>query len=201
VSRKRTAAKADKKARRPGGLRAEIKRLQEELILAKVKISEMEERADIDPLLDIFNRRGFERELKRTLAYIDRYGTEAALVYIDLDGFKAVNDRHGHAAGDAVLRAVAGRLANNVRASDVVARLGGDEFAVVLWNAGETQATIKARELERLVEHSSVTYRAARLKVGASAGVVLLRPHLDSAQVLDAADRAMYVRKKERKAR
>ena len=168
--------------------------------MAKVKISELEERADIDPLLDIFNRRGFERELKRTLAYIDRYGTEAALVYIDLDGFKAVNDRHGHAAGDAVLRAVAGRLANNVRASDVVARLGGDEFAVVLWNAGETQATIKARGLERLIEHS-FAYRSARLKVGASAGVVALRPHLDSAQVLDAADRAMYARKKERKAR
>ena len=115
----------------------------------------MEERADIDPLLDIFNRRGFDRELKRTLAYIDRYGTEAALVYIDLDGFKAVNDRHGHAAGDAVLRRWRGRLTNNVRASDVVARLGGDEFAVVLWNAGETQATTKARELERLIEHSS----------------------------------------------
>ena len=104
MSRKPTTAIPGGKAKRPGGLRAEIKRLQEELILAKAKISELEERADVDPLLDIFNRRGFERELKRTLAYIDRYGTEAALVYIDLDGFKAVNDRHGHAAGDAVLQ-------------------------------------------------------------------------------------------------
>jgi diguanylate cyclase (GGDEF)-like protein len=199
VSRKRTILKPGRKTTGLAALHAENKRLQEELIFAKAKISEMEERADVDPLLDIFNRRGFERELKRTLAYIDRYGTEAALVYIDLDGFKGVNDRHGHAAGDAVLRAVAGRLANNVRASDVVARLGGDEFAVVLWNAGEEQATIKARGLERLIEHSIVTYRSARLKVGASAGVVTLRPHLDSAQVLDAADRAMYVRKKERK--
>ncbi len=199
MSRKPTTAIPGGKAKRPGGLRAENKRLQEELILAKAKISELEERADVDPLLDIFNRRGFERELKRTLAYIDRYGTEAALVYIDLDGFKGVNDRHGHAAGDAVLRAVAGRLANNVRASDVVARLGGDEFAALMWNVGEAQATIKARELERLIEHSIVTYRSARLKVGASAGVVALRPHLDSAQVLDAADRAMYARKRERK--
>ena len=201
MSRKRVTSKPGRKAERPGGLRAEIKRLQEGLILAKAKISEMEARADVDPLLDIFNRRGFERELKRTLAYIDRYGTEAALVYIDLDGFKAVNDRHGHAAGDAVLKAVAGRLTNNVRASDVVARLGGDEFAVVLWNVGETQAMTKARGLERLIEHSTVTYRSARLKVGASAGIVALRPHLGSAQVLDAADRAMYARKKERKTR
>jgi diguanylate cyclase (GGDEF)-like protein len=201
VSRNRATAKPGRKRTAAAALRAENKRLQEELILAKAKISELEDRADVDPLLDIFNRRGFERELKRTLAYIDRYGTEAALVYIDLDGFKAVNDRHGHAAGDAVLRAVAGRLANNVRASDVVARLGGDEFAVVMWNVAEAQATTKARDLERLIEHSTVTYRAARLKVGASAGIVVLRPHLDSAQVLDAADRAMYARKKERKAR
>ena len=142
MSRKRAISKDGReRPSRPAGLRAEIERLREELILAKVKIAEMEERADVDPLLDIFNRRGFERELKRSLAYVDRYGTEAALVYIDLDGFKAVNDRHGHAAGDAVLKAVAGRLTNHVRASDVVARLGGDEFAVVMWNAGEAQAT------------------------------------------------------------
>ena len=61
-------------------------------------------RADIDPLTDMFNRRAFERELARSLAYVKRHGTSAALIYLDLDGFKAVNDRHGHAAGDAVLQ-------------------------------------------------------------------------------------------------
>ncbi|HSP49434.1 MAG TPA: GGDEF domain-containing protein [Pseudolabrys sp.] len=80
------------------------------------------------------NRCGFERELKRSLAYLQRYKGEVALLFIDLDGFKVVNDQYGHAAGDALLKAVARELIGHVRASDVVARLGGDEFGVLLWN-------------------------------------------------------------------
>lgn len=199
MSRDRADSPPDGAAPARVSLRTEIERLQEELIWAKCKISELEERADIDPLLDIFNRRGFERELKRSLAYVARYGTDAVLVYIDLDGFKAVNDRHGHSAGDAVLKAVARQLTEHVRASDVVARLGGDEFAVVMWNVGAGAAMVKARELEKLIEQASVPYGTERLSVGASAGIVPLRPELDPAQVLDAADRAMYARKKERR--
>jgi diguanylate cyclase (GGDEF)-like protein len=200
VSRKR-ASDLSAGGDAPGAsLRAELDRLREELVWAKGKISELEERTELDPLLDIFNRRGFERELKRTIAYLARYGGEAALVYLDLDGFKAVNDRHGHRAGDAVLKAVARELAAHVRASDVVARLGGDEFAVLLWNIGEAQAGAKARGLETIVEHVRVDYGPVQLSVGASAGVVTLKPGLDPTHVLDAADRAMYARKKERKA-
>ncbi len=81
-------------------LRTEITRLREKLIRAEWTIAELEERADVDPMLDVLNRRGFERELARALAFVKRYGTPAVLMYIDLDGFKAVNDRHGHAAGD-----------------------------------------------------------------------------------------------------
>jgi diguanylate cyclase (GGDEF)-like protein len=200
VSRYRAAALPDSETQRGDHLRAELDRLREELTWAKSRISELEERADVDPLLDIFNRRGFERELKRSIAYVVRYGTEAALIYIDLDGFKLVNDQHGHRAGDAVLKAVARKLAAHVRASDVVARLGGDEFAVVLWNAGIEVAAAKARELEMLIETARIPYGQERLSVGASAGIVPLRPELDAAQVLDAADRAMYARKKARKA-
>lgn len=184
----------------PDEMRAELDRLREELIWAKCKISELEERADVDPLLDIFNRRGFERELKRSIAYVARYGTDAALVYIDLDGFKAVNDTHGHRAGDAVLKAVARTLMSHVRASDVVARLGGDEFAVVLWNAGIDVAAAKARDLETLIEQTVIPYGRERLAVGASAGIVPLRPDQAAGQVLDAADKAMYARKSARKA-
>ena len=115
-------------------LLAEIERLKADLLRAERRIAELETHADIDPLLDILNRRGFERELKRSLAYMERYGTVAALVYIDLDGFKAVNDRHGHGTGDALLKRVAGELTGHVRSSDLVARLGGDEFAVLMWN-------------------------------------------------------------------
>ena len=180
-------------------LLAEIERLKSELIQAEQKVSELELRADVDPLLDILNRRGFERELKRSLAYLQRYQGEAALLFIDLDGFKAVNDQHGHAAGDALLKAVARELTGHVRASDVVARLGGDEFGVLLWNLGSPLAAAKARELEKLIETISVAHGAARLAVGASAGLVPLAVGATPEQMIDAADGAMYARKRERR--
>lgn len=180
-------------------LLAEIERLKSELIRAERKVSELELRADVDPLLDILNRRGFERELKRALAYLQRYQGEAALLFIDLDGFKAVNDQHGHAAGDALLKAVARELVGHVRASDVVARLGGDEFGVLLWNLGAPLAAAKARELEKLIKAVSVAHGAARLAVGGSAGLVPLAVGATPEQMIDAADQAMYARKKERR--
>jgi len=180
-------------------LLAEIERLKADLIQAEWKIAELEARADVDPLLDIFNRRGFERELARSIAYVKRYGTAAALLFIDLDGFKAINDRHGHAAGDALLKAVALELKAHVRASDVVARLGGDEFIVLMWHVGELLAAAKARELENIIARAAVTHGAAKLSVGASAGIVRLSGDATPAAVLDAADKAMYARKKERR--
>ena len=181
-------------------LLAEVARLKRELEEARARIADLELRADVDPLLDILNRRGFERELKRSLAYVKRYATPAALLYIDLDGFKTINDRHGHAAGDVLLKAVAGELTAHVRASDVVARLGGDEFGVLMWNAAEPQAVMRARDLETRIEALRLAHGPATLTVGASAGVMLLRGELDAAAVIDAADKAMYARKKERKA-
>ena len=180
-------------------LLAEIERLKSELSRAERKVSELELRADVDPLLDIFNRRGFDRELKRSLAYVKRYGAAAALVFIDLDGFKAVNDRHGHAAGDALLKAVVVGLKGHVRASDVVARLGGDEFAVLMWNLEATQATAKAHELENIISQIAVAYGPARLSVGASAGIVPLAGDAKPAAIMEAADQAMYARKKVRR--
>ena len=180
-------------------LRAEVERLKRELDEARARIAELEQRADVDPLLDILNRRGFERELKRSLAYVKRYGTPAALLYVDLDGFKAINDQHGHAAGDALLKAVAGELAAHVRASDVVARLGGDEFGVLMWNAGKPQAMMRARDLEMRIDELPVTHGSAQLSVGASVGVTLLSGDIDVAALIDAADKAMYARKKERR--
>jgi GGDEF domain-containing protein len=132
VARQANTARVARGAAANAGLLAEIERLERELLRAEGKIAELEARADVDPLLDILNRCGFERELNRSLSYIGRYGAAAALVYLDLDGFKAVNDRDGHAAGDALLKRVARALTAHVRASDVVGRLGGDEFAVLL---------------------------------------------------------------------
>lgn len=182
-------------------LMAEVERLRREIAVARARIGELEARADIDPLLDILNRRGFERELKRALAYVKRYGTQASLMFIDLDGFKTVNDRHGHSTGDALLKALSRQLLARVRASDIVGRLGGDEFGVVLWRVDEAQVSEKARELEALIGTVSVMHGQTQVQVGASVGTAPLLPAATPAAVIDAADRSMYVRKEERRHR
>jgi diguanylate cyclase (GGDEF)-like protein len=179
-------------------LAAEVARLTAELAASRERITELEARIDVDPLTETLNRRGFERELKRSLAYVKRYGVSAALIYLDFDGFKPVNDRHSHAAGDAVLKAVAAALMHHVRASDVVARIGGDEFAVLLWNASEANAMAKAAALEAAVFATPVRWGSSTLVVGASAGVASIGPLDTPAEVLARADAAMYARKRER---
>jgi len=190
LARRENTARLAGDAAPDAGPLAEIERLQRELARAGRKIADLEARADIDPLTDIRNRRGFERELKRSLAHIARYGGAAALAYLDLDGFKAVNDRQGHAAGDGLLKRVADALTAQVRASDVVGRLGGDEFAVLLWNVNDTQAQAKALQLEAVV---------AAAGAEASAGVAMLTRDQTPAQAIAAADAAMYARKREKK--
>ena len=180
-------------------LAAEVQRLAAELEASRARISELESRIDVDPLTEILNRRGFERELSRSLAYVKRYAANATLVYLDLDEFKPVNDRHGHAAGDAVLRVVAATLVREVRASDIVARIGGDEFVVLLWNVSEAEAIAKAAALEDAVYATPVRWGASTMVVGASAGVAFVGPLDAPAEVLARADAAMYTRKMRRR--
>lgn len=180
-------------------LAAEVARLEAQLELSRARIADLEAKIDVDPLTELLNRRGFERELKRSVAYVKRYGTSAALIYLDLDSFKPVNDRHGHAAGDAVLRAVAAALGGEVRASDVVARLGGDEFVVLLWNVSGPDAAAKAAALEQAIYATPVRWGRSTLVVGASAGVALIGALDAPAELLARADTAMYARKAERR--
>ena len=180
-------------------LLTENERLKRELAVARARVGELEARADIDPLLDILNRRGFERELKRALSHVKRYGTQAALMFVDLDGFKGINDRYGHAAGDALLKAVARELIGHVRASDIVGRIGGDEFGVLIWRLEGPQATAKARELEAKIASVGIDHGKARIEVAASIGVAPLVEGASPADVIAAADQAMYARKDERR--
>ena len=180
-------------------LLAEIERLKREVAVARARIGELEARADIDPMLDILNRRGFERELKRAIAYVKRYGTQAALLFVDLDGFKAVNDHHGHGAGDALLKAVTRELVVRVRASDVVGRLGGDEFGVVIWWVGEigrigqgARTGKSDRKGQCYARSGPGSGRGQRGRDAASCG-----RHV--AEIIAAADRTMYARKEEKK--
>jgi diguanylate cyclase (GGDEF)-like protein len=177
-------------------LAAEVERLAAQLEQSRTRIGDLEALIDIDPLTGLRNRRGFERELARALAYVKRYGASAALLFIDLDGFKPVNDRHGHAAGDALLKGVAATLTRHVRESDLVARLGGDEFVVLLWNVTAEAAAAKAAALETLIATAAVDWGDATLTVGASAGMSPIAAADTIADLVGCADAAMYVRKR-----
>jgi len=179
----------------PARLAAEVGRLEAELAAMRAQVAALEASAERDPLTGILNRRGFSRELDRAIAYLSRYAGSAALVYLDLDRFKPVNDTHGHAAGDAVLAMVARTLTAHVRASDSVARLGGDEFAVLLWNLTEADARAKARALEAAIARAAVPWNAVVLSVAASAGTALLTAGDTAADLIARADAAMYARR------
>src|SRR4051794_32728089 len=103
----------------------EIEALRQEVAELRRRLAAAGKLADVDALAPVLNRRAFLRELERALDYLSRYGGQACLLYFDLDGFKGVNDRFGHAAGDEALKAVASRLLARVRRSDLVGRLGG----------------------------------------------------------------------------
>ena len=175
--------------------RAEAAALRAELEQVRRRLAEVELLADRDALTPILNRRAFTRELVRTLAFCERYGAEASLVFLDMDGFKGVNDRFGHAAGDAALHAVAVTLAAHVRESDVVGRLGGDEFGVILAQAGKEAAEAKAADLRRQVEAEPVVFDGRMFPLHLSYGVRTFQPGLDAAQMLAEADAAMFLRK------
>jgi diguanylate cyclase (GGDEF)-like protein len=177
-----------------------IRRLQAQLKEAHALIDELRASADTDFLLDILNRRGFTRELRRAVAFIARYGASGALVVLDVDRLKPINDAFGHAAGDAVLKAVVGVLRRHIRASDVIGRLGGDEFVLLLWNVSEVDARAKAQVLEAAIDQLTFVFRDISVSAGASTGVALLGPDVDGDVALVQADRAMYLRKTARRA-
>jgi diguanylate cyclase (GGDEF)-like protein len=176
-----------------------IRRLRRQLAEALAKIEELQAHADTDFLLGVLNRRGFERELNRAMAYIGRYRATGALIVLDVDRLKPVNDAFGHAAGDEVLKAVVCILQRHLRASDVIGRLGGDEFALLLWNLTEADAATKALQLETAIDDLSFTFKGRMVSAGASAGVAVLGPDADAGEALEQADRAMYERKARRK--
>jgi diguanylate cyclase (GGDEF)-like protein len=193
------AASAPRSPVAPNDAKPAIRRLRAQLARALARIDELQASADTDFLLDIPNRRGFERELHRAIAYIKRYHASGALIVLDVDRLKPINDAFGHAAGDVVLKAIVAVLRRHVRASDVVGRLGGDEFALLLWNLSETDARAKAAALEQAIDGLSFTFRGSTVTAGASAGTAILGPQAEAGRALEQADSAMYVRKAQRR--
>ena len=176
-----------------------IRALKLRLARAQARIDELQAWADTDFLLNIYNRRGFERELSRSLAYIKRYGATGALIVLDVDRLKPVNDIFGHAAGDMVLKGVVAVLMRHVRSSDVVGRLGGDEFGLLLWNLTEADALAKAAALEDAIDQLTFVFKGRAVTAGASAGISLLGAADNASAALEQADRAMYARKEARR--
>ena len=175
-------------------LEAEIARLQADLKAAKDQITQLTAFADQDPLLpEVLNRRAFMREMSRIMSFAERYEIDAALIYFDLNKFKAINDTYGHGAGDKVLRVVGGVLLKNVRDSDLVGRLGGDEFAVVLAKADEDVVMTKAKELAHQVAEEKIAIDGgAIVSVGCSFGICPFKGKMDPEAAIKSADKAMY---------
>ncbi len=179
---------------------ARLKALLAKLAEAEETINQQQERIAYlegltmtDELTGLVNRRGFNLHLKRELSAARRRGQGGGvLVMIDLDGFKAINDTHGHLAGDSYLRQVARLLQANVRQHDVVARLGGDEFALLLTDTDPVAGAARAVELTELANRGHASWDGAELPIRFSVGVQPYGPADREDEVIRRADVKMY---------
>ncbi len=158
------------------------------------------ELAEHDDLTGLLNRRGFQREFERYTAHARRYGPAGALLVIDLDNFKDINDTLGHKAGDDLLADLAGRMSLRLRSSDVLARLGGDEFAVILPHTSVEQALAVAQSLVAVVHTEPQLSPTGIRPVTMSVGLAAFDAEASADQILIRADRAMYDAKRSGKA-
>ncbi|MBA2474618.1 MAG: GGDEF domain-containing protein, partial [Actinobacteria bacterium] len=153
------------------------------------RFREARQLADIDALTELHNRRFFQETLEREVARAQRYDRPLALMVLDLDDFKAINDRTGHLGGDAVLAQAAERVREVVRSADIACRIGGDEFAVILPESTRTEAEQLYSRLQRAVSSQSVP-DVGRLFL--SAGIAELRRGDDATSIFTRADAALY---------
>ena len=181
---------------------ADVQQLVEEVARLRGQVAQLQERAEQldhlahqDSLIDLPNRRGFLRELERLIARVSRYDAKAAMLFVDVDGLKAINDSFGHCAGDQALIQVADLLSRGVRKSDVCARIGGDEFGILLENADEASAHETAGRLIDLIAGCEFVHDGDELPLSVAIGVGLIGASDTAATVMARADEEMYRRK------
>jgi len=174
----------------------EVDRLRVEVEQTRARLEDVSRTADQDMLLPILNRRAFVREISRFIAFAERYGTPSSLLYFDLDGFKAVNDAHGHAGGDAVLRHFSDTLAGQIRESDILARIGGDEFGIILAHTTLEQAKKKAASLEHSLRDQPPIWNGKTVNLTFSCGCYELHAGQNADSAIAEADQAMYADKR-----
>lgn len=156
------------------------------------RIALLEQVSVTDELTSIPNRRGLKNALGRILASTARKRENGVFAFIDLDGFKDINDTYGHMAGDAVLRHVAGMLRRAVRPQDAIARIGGDEFAIILTDCSEEDGRNRLSVIQETINETPAVYADMELKIGCSLGMRSFDSFSDPQELITAADCAMY---------
>lgn len=174
----------------------ELSRVAQEFnrMIARIEVSEtaLADLARVDELTQLYNRRAFDEALLRVHANFLRGAGAGALLTLDIDHFKRINDTHGHAAGDAVLRAFAAIVRKSIRAADQLYRIGGEEFAIVLVQADTDTAMDLANRIRDAIEAQPIVYRNETIAITVSIGVVRFTEALGPGETLEAADAALY---------
>jgi len=176
----------------PETLLAEVRRLRAEIVHLEQRVELLDRLAHQDVLIDMPNRRGFLRQLEAAIDRVSRYDDTAAMMFIDLDGLKMINDTFGHQAGDEALIQVAEVLIDGIRKSDCVARLGGDEFAVLLERADEAKAIETAERLVAMITDCEFCFQGMCLPLSVAVGIAVIEPNDTPETVMSRADHAMY---------
>ncbi|HYC63989.1 MAG TPA: GGDEF domain-containing protein [Reyranellaceae bacterium] len=176
-------------------LLAEVDRLRSEIARLEERVQLLDQLAHQDSLIDLPNRRGFMRQLERLIDRVARYGDSAAMLFVDIDGLKSINDTFGHPAGDEALIQVAEMLVGGVRKGDCVARLGGDEFGILLDQADEASARETAARLVEHVAGSEFCFEGTCLPLSVAIGVGMIESGDCAEAVMARADQAMYAEK------
>ncbi len=166
--------------------------LRSEVVRRRRLEAELKELAATDPLTGIANRRSFTQAMTEFMDMADKEATQVALILFDIDDFKAINDRHGHPAGDIVLQSIARNVSAHFGSDTVFGRLGGEEFGVFLPDTPETLACQTAEELRQVIETSSFGIEAGPFKVTASFGVATLPLPAATDRLVALADEALY---------
>jgi diguanylate cyclase (GGDEF)-like protein len=174
---------------------AEINRLRAQIADLEKRVEQLDELAHQDTLINMPNRRGFMRALDRFVDRAKRYDESSAMLFVDLDGLKMINDCFGHKAGDEALIQVAELLVGGVRRSDVVARIGGDEFGILLAHSDEEDAHETAVRLTELIASCEFAHDGDLLPLSVAIGVGMIGGDDEPESIMAMADEEMYRRK------
>ena len=174
---------------------AEIGRLRAQIAQLEQRVEQLDLLAHQDTLVSLPNRRGFMRELEVLVDRARRYGETGAMLYVDLDGLKMINDTFGHKAGDEALIQVAQLLVGGVRRSDVVARIGGDEFGILLGHANEVSAHETAGRLVDMIADCDFMHEGDALPLSVAIGVAVIGADDEPDAIMARADEELYRRK------